>query len=280
MDTTIQVTQEFLNDRPLSYSSLKEFRKSPKHYTEYVLQAKKEYVEAFVLGNAVETLVFDESNFVNRFELFEKFAKRSNVDKEKWELMLENAKANNKILIDTETFALANIMAKTVKNTPETAYYLEHVKAIQKKLSWTDKKTGIPIIGYVDAECEIDEHLIIIDFKTSDSSDPNEFYKSAASFDYEIQVGCYLTGYHKKYFLFPEFMFMVVEKKAPYNATMIHCPGDYVNYAKEEFEHSLTAFKYCMDKQEFHRGYHFWDVDMGYFNMEKPRWKKSKFINK
>ena len=278
MDCTIQINDEFLKDRPLSYSSLKEFWKSPAHYIDYITKPKT-ISDAMILGQVVECLVFDEKIFQDKFEVYQKFPKRSNADKEKWQLMCESAKDNKITLVDNDMYANAVIMAESVKNTPETSYYIDKVLSIQKKLSWTDKKTKLPIIGYVDVECEIDENLIIIDFKTSQSSNPDEFMKNAAKFGYELQVGAYLTGYHKQHYKFPDFMFMVVESSPPYNATMIHCPGDYCEYAKDEFDHMLTAFRYCMDKNEFHRGYHFWNAEMPYFNMEKPRWKKQKYMH-
>lgn len=278
MDNQIIINDSFLKNRPLSYSSLKEFHKSPAHYIQYLTEPFVQ-TDAMILGQAVECLVFQPDKIKDKFVVYEKFDRRSNDAKAKWAEMCDNAKKNKQTMIDQYMYAQAELMANSVKNTPETAYYLDKVKSLQKKLSWTDKKTNLPIIGYVDVECEIDEHLIIIDFKTSNSSDPNKFFKSASEFDYELQVGCYLTGYHKQFYKFPDFMFMVVESEAPYPATMIHCPGDYCNYAKEEFDHTLTAFRYCMDNNEFHRGYHFWDANMGYFNMELPRWKKSRFVN-
>ena len=34
------ITREMLEDRPLSFSSLKEFAKSPKHYMDYISRPK------------------------------------------------------------------------------------------------------------------------------------------------------------------------------------------------------------------------------------------------
>lgn len=275
MDTGIKITPEFLKTRPLSYSSLKAFRKSPKHYIEYLRQPKVT-TDAFLIGQITEYLVFQPSKFDSKYMVFDKIDKRTVEGKAKWNQICAEADQYGKILVDRETFNLANCMATSVKTTKETVYYIDKVKSLQKKIEWTDKKTGIPIIGFIDAECDINETLIIVDFKTANSSDPDDFIKDAAKFDYEIQVGSYLTGYHKKYYLFPEFMFMVVEKEPPYNSIMIHCPPDYCYYAKDCFENLLTAFKYCMDNDEFDRGYSFWDASLGYFNMDVPKWKKIK----
>jgi hypothetical protein len=271
------LTLEDLKKRPVSYSSLKAFRKSPKHYIEYITKPREEK-EEFTIGNATECLVFEPEKFKDKFEVFTKFERRSNDAKATWAGMVQDAKANKKTLISDETHRLALILAESVKENELCQPYLNSVTKIQKKLEWTDKKTEIPIIGYVDAECEIEEHLIICDFKTTANAEPDKWFKQAAELEYDLQVGAYLTGYHKTAYKFPEFVFIVVEKETPYNSVVIHCPSDYCEAAKDEFEKTLTAFRYCLDEKLWYQGYEFWNAEMPYFTMSKPKWKQSKFI--
>lgn len=280
MDTVITeliINDKFLETRPLSKSSLKAFRKSPKHYIEYITTPYKE-IPSFIIGKACEQLLMDPESFNNHFEIYQKFAKNSKDAKAKWEQMVEDANASKKTLIDQEQYQEASMMAQSAMVNESVRYWIERSRNLQKKLSWTDKKTGLPIIGFIDFDVEIDEHLTVIDIKTDYNGEPRKWWNHAADLDYEMDVGVYLTGYHKMHYQFPDFMFMVIENSSPYNAHMIHCPGNYVDDAKTEFENTLMAFKYCMDHQLFHMGYDFWLFEtLPYFIMEKPRFKKSKF---
>lgn len=271
----IEITDQLLKDRPLSASSLKAFRESPKHYIEYLTGPKKD-IEAYLIGKATECLILQPEKFDKQFLLYEKFEKRSNDAKAKWAKMVEDSKANRTSLIDQQQYDKAKIMAQSALDTDETRYYIDHKRNIQKKLEWTDLKTKLPIIGYIDFDCDFDGHTVIVDIKTANDGNPDKFSRDAANLDYQVQVGAYLTGYHKMYYKFPDFMFMVIESTPPYDAIMVHCEPDYCQKAKDEFEYLLTAFRHCMNEKQFNRGRHFWSAELGYFNMQLPKYKKLK----
>jgi hypothetical protein len=284
MDTAIEqikITDEFVRKRPLSKSSLKAFREAPKNYIEY-LRTPYEEKDEFVVGKAAEAMALDlalgSNTFGNGFEVYEKFARRSNADKERWKIMLDEAKEAKKVLIDSDNYHLSMKMAENAMANEECRYYLERAQNVQRKLSWTDKKTGLPVIGFIDFDVNIEDHIIIVDMKTDYNGEPDHWFRHAADLEYDLQVGVYLTGYHKIDYQFPDFMFLVMEKRPPQNAYMVHCPGNYCNDAKREFLQTLVAFRYCMDEDKFHMGYDFWLFDtLPYFTMRKPRYKRSKF---
>lgn len=286
----MEITFEQLQKRPLSASSLKAFggeQGSPKKYLEY-LQKPFADTEAFILGRATELLIYaaiapEQFKFTDDFEVYQKFEKRSNAAKEKWAGMIEKAQTNNITLIDEIAFKEANILADTALQTHETRYYLDRIatdkdgrKIIQKKIFWTDKKTGLPINGYIDFLVDIEGHLIIVDIKTDKDGTPNKFIRNASNNDYIIQVGAYLTGYHKAYYLFPDFMFLVIGKQLPYDAIMMHCDPEYCDRAKKEFDHILTSFRHCMDTHQFNKGYAFWSSGNGYYTFPFNRYAKLK----
>lgn len=282
------IDNDFLKKRPLSASSLKAFWESPKHYIEYI-ETPFEDSDAFILGRTTEDIIYSEIapkqfKLEDKVRTYEKFDKRSNAAKEKWVNMLMEAKENKYTLVDEEIFKKAKNMADCAMQTDETRYYLDRVatdkktglKMIQTKLSWIDVKTKLPIIGHIDFMVDIEDHLIIVDIKTTRNGNPDKFVNDASNMNYHIQVGTYLTGYHKQHYLFPDFMFMAIDSGIPHDAIMEHCPSDYCQTSKDEFEHLLTGFRHCMDTNQFHRGRHFWSAEMGYFTMSIPRYKKLK----
>ena len=292
MDKQIpKITDTFLKKRPLSASSLKAFGGidgSPKQYIHYLTKPFID-TDAFILGKATELLIysalFPKLFKVNdKFQTYTKFAKRSDEAKAKWDKMVEDAAASKITLIEHEMFAQAQIMAQTALDTAETRYYLDRIAknkdgkpVIQHHIKWTDKSTDLPIHGYIDFMADIDGHLVIVDIKTDKDGGPADFIKNAKYQDHIVQVGAYLTGYHKTRYLFPDFMFMVIDKSEPYDAIMMHCEPDYCQAAKDEFAHILTAFKKCKDENLWHKGRSFWSADMGYFSMPMDRWMKLKY---
>lgn len=288
----IEITEQFIKERPLSASSLKAFggeEGSPKKYIAY-LSAEWRDTDATIIGKATESLIYAAVDKMYKFDehflLYDQFDKRSNEAKAKWQNMIENATSNKLTLVDNIQYEQAKKMADTALQTDETRYYLDRIAKdkdgrmlIQKKVHWKDMKTGLWIIGYIDIVVEIEGHFIIVDIKTDKDGGPGSFSRTSANYDNHIQVGSYLTGYHKMYYLFPDFMFMVLDKSDPYDAIMMHCPSDYCEKAKNEFAHLLTAFKHCMNEKQFHRGRSFWSAEMGYFNMDLPRYKKLKFTS-
>lgn len=282
-----RVTNDFLAKRPLSASSLKHFRESPKHYIHYITEKRVDKPE-WALGRLVECMILEPEKLDKKycFPTMEKpnMSYTTKLAKEiaEWNKIIETAVLNKQTVIDPDMQKLARKMADSALQTEETRYYIDRIakfkngrKVIQEKLEWVDKKTKLPIIGYLDFKAEIEGTEIIIDIKTDKDGNPDDFNRGAINKDYQVQVGAYLEGYRNKYFSFPEFMFMVIEKVKPYDAIMMHCDQKFIEASKAEFNHLLTSFRYCMDNDLFHKGRAFWRPEgMNYFNMEIPRYKK------
>ena len=88
-----------LNARPLSYSSLKHFRKSPKHYVEYVL-GDRIFKEEWNLGTAFEIALTEPQNYDKKVFVYTKPNLRSNAGKEEWELMKTQGRGKTMITED------------------------------------------------------------------------------------------------------------------------------------------------------------------------------------
>ena len=272
----VKINDEFLKKRPLSYSSLKNFRLSPKHYYQYVTKPRKPPTDAMLLGSMVECLTISPDEFTKQFNIYSKFSRQSNEGKARWNNMLVEAQKNNQTLVNDELYKKAELIKESVLSHEETMRYIDGKTAYQKKLTWVDKNTKLPIIGYVDLETklELSDQLIICDMKVSNNGEPDKWMRwPADEFDVQLQVGSYLTGYHKISYQFPDFIFILVESVEPYNVSMIYCDNKYTKEAKAEFKATLTAFRYCMDEDKFDMGYDFWLMDTrDYFSMKRP-WK-------
>ena len=274
---TIGITPEFLQTRPLSYSSLKQFRKSPKHYIQYITKPR-EQTDAMRQGSLIDCLALEPEKFTERFMIIPKLNLRTNDGKAENERLLKEANEKRLIMITQEDIAKARKSVEALMSTDFSRQLIEGRRDVQINLRWTDKATGLPINGKVDFDSKIGREWFIVDLKSSASADPDDFKRQAYNLDYHIQCGCYTTGYPTHRFTFPPFVFLVVESEEPYNISVNYCDGKYIQEAKEEFTASLNAFKYCMDNNLWHQGYEFRKFGtLPYFTMGFPGYHKPKF---
>jgi len=273
----VTINEAFLKDRPLSYSRLKEFRKSPKHYIASFDKPKVDS-DQMLIGSAVDCLLIDgEEEFSKQFTPYVKFEKRSNDAKAEWQAMVEKARTENKRLITNDLIVIAQECVKAVKEYPEAQPYLKMRKK-HPTLRWTDKETKLPCIGKPDWDCLLDNQLCIVDLKTSGNADPDQFTRDAWTWEYFLQVGAYLDAYKYSEFQFPMFVFLVVETDDIHNVSINFVENKYAEFCREEWLGTLKAYKYCMDKNLWNAGYEFRLMDTAtYFALRKPGYGKPLF---
>jgi len=270
------INQNFIEERPLSKSSLKAFRKSPRHYLLY-LQQKFEPTPSMILGSVVDTLTLEPDEFDNRFVVFQKATGKGSMAANN-EMKMKAAK--KKITLITEKqYKTAKICVESLYSHNESRQILEAKKNIQKRLSWRNKATNLPLIGYQDFESHVWDTDFLIELKTSVSSDPSDFNRAAANLNYDMDVGAYLDAHHKIWYRFPSFIFLVVETSEPYNTSVIFVEDSTADEAKNEFYGTLKAFRYCMNNYpDFNVGYEFKIMKTReYFRLKFPKWKKKLF---
>ena len=270
------IDQNFVEGRPLSYSSLKHFRKSPKHYVKYLTDPYKPSAE-MQLGTLVHVLTLEPEMFEQKYMLYVKPSGEGSVKKKND--LIDIANKAKKILITQEEVDKTKIIKQALMDHDLSRTLIENRKRVEITMKWRHKATNLPLIGKIDFESRAWETDFILDLKTGKSSDPDDFIKQACNLDYQLQVGAYSDGYPRKFYKFPNFMFIVVETVEPYNVSILFCDSKYIESAKDEFYGTLLAFRRCMDNNQFHLGYEFRLMEtMDYFSMKLPGWYRPKFV--
>lgn len=274
---TINITPDFLENRPLSYSSLKEFAKSPKNYIMYLLH-KTPPTPSQLEGKYLDTLLLEPHMVEKRFIVYDKFDRRSNAAKEAWDQLETRAQKENKILVTSETVRGAKMAVEAIMDNADAKNVIENIKKVQTRLKWTDKQTGLPLIGYSDFETTFFGLDCVFDLKKTQSADPDDFHRDIFKYGYHLQAACYKEGYWKTQYRFPEFFNLAVETNAPYNVSINYYEPKLMQESQDEFRGILLAFKKCMDEGRFTEGYEFRRMDMAtYFAINKPGYYKTKF---
>ena len=270
------ITQETIERRPLSASSLKAFRRSPKHYVQYLTQPY-EQSDAMIFGSAVDCLLLTPELFDKRFIPIGEINRRTKEGKAEWENMLATAQINKQALIKQSDIDRAKLCVESLMSHDEARILIEAKTKVQVKLEWRDKRRNLPLIGYPDFESRAWGEDIVVDLKTTRSADPDDFNRQAAQLDYELQCGAYLEGYRKTKYRFPMFFFLAVESEEPYNVSLMFADADYESRARAEFDGTLSDFRHCLGNGMFNQGYKFRVAQGEYFSMKIPAYKKPKF---
>lgn len=266
---------EFLKKRPLSYSSLSAFAKSPEHYIHY-LTAPRKTTAALMMGSLIDCLVLTPERYESTYVIMPNFDLRKKGQKE---AMAEWVEANKgKTHIEQWQLDDARLIRDKIYKNPISAYLLSTKKSVQKQLKWIDKDTGLPMIAYLDLECE----AAIADLKSAASADPKEFARASMNWNYPLQDGVYTSGYNAIYHKHPPFYNIVIEKEQPLGVSCLKATADYIEYGKQQFHKLLQEFKYCMEENLFHCSYEFrtpftmfQNPESGFHQLDLPGWAKS-----
>lgn len=163
---------------------------------------------AFALGSAVHALVLEpEKNLVLRGPE----DRRGN----KWKEASLAADLDGKILLTESDFDLAERIAESTRAHPVVARYLiDKTFIAEASFFATDPVTGVEI------KCRPDGYLshpgIVFDVKTTRDASPEGFPRELRNYGYDLQAAFYLrclraAGHEAK-----AFIFVSVEKEAPY----------------------------------------------------------------
>jgi hypothetical protein len=259
----------------ISNTKLGWFKKSPAHF-KYFQDNPQPEREAFVIGDASHTILFQPEDFKKRFYVLDT-SKRpvpdsdfKNSKNRIWKQEMEEA-YSHKIIIDINKYDAIMFMMEAMKRN-EYAQELIQDCEFEKEHYWTEPTTGLQCKKKVDGENSTHR----IDYKTTDNADPYKWQRKTWSYEYYRQAGFYDIDKPK------EFYFIVQEKEAPYLVSVHKCTPDLINYGKDEAMLLLRKIKACIDNipsGEPWPGYEIKtfkpempELDQRFFDYELPSW--------
>lgn len=153
------------------------------------------------------------------------------------------ARANGKIPLLRKDWAIVERMRDAVLAHPTARLALEGTP--ERSVFW-DHETGIPLRVRADKH-NPDSPIgpIVTDLKTTTNADPNEFGRAAAQFGYHQQAALYLDGFNQATGLDHQFLFVLVEKKAPYLVSVVQIHPDDVALGRDMNEKAIRTYMEC-----------------------------------
>jgi exodeoxyribonuclease VIII len=280
-------------DEFISYSGLKNLKKSPAHYRQYKDEPADVETDAMAFGSAYHMYILEPEKFEQEYYVFdddaiyqvligEGFKSPRNTKQYK-----EWAESEMRIIGDRKT--IEKDLFQKIKDMKEklmSHYYCrallsggEPEFAITGELDTTDGSINIKAKpDYIKRN----KHFII-DLKTTFDASVDGFTRAAADGDYHIQAALYsdlmemLTGDGRGW----TFFFIAQEKKKPYAFNIFEASPQFIGQGRYEYHQLLKLFKMCMTEQRWPGYQVFCEWKSGNIELNLPKYaiKEITFYN-
>lgn len=239
----MNINLDFLQSRPLSYSSIKEFAKSPRHYVEYLMKPKFQSTDAMKLGSMVHTLLLQNELFDSKFFVAPDINKRTNEGKKEWLQLLEDN--SNKDIVSKDDYELALKLTTYAMGNKQISGAIKNCNDFEQE--WHQDIDGLPYRGFYDGVA--DDY--ILEVKTTKDASPktvmSDFYRNK----YHIQSSLYNLTSEKP------ILYLVIETTYPYLSYIAFTDDSFINQGNKDLKFLNNKFNQCIELEDFTSGYEF-----------------------
>lgn len=263
--------KNMLATKRLSYSALKAFGKSPRHYVQHRLFPRVP-TEAMMVGSAFDCLALTPDEFDGKYQVLPKFPPKDKKitttiaeRKEKYLSEHKGVTFLNQANMDT-----VNKMVVKILDNENASVYLRAAGKVQEHIFWSDKETGLKFHGYIDKLCPD----FMFDLKKVADGSKDAFQRDAIKYGYPLQAACYQLGTGR---LFggneKPFLYVTMEASEPFNANVFKASEDYLSFGYQQYKMLCKEFVRCVENDCWNEGYEFFQ-GMGYESLMVPPWAK------
>lgn len=131
--------------------------------------------------------------------------------------------------------ALVQHLASAARNNRFLSWMLQFSKK-EVVVLWTDEATGLELKSKIDIN---HKGTIVADVKSTSCKSLADFLRSAEKYDYDRQAAFYLDAVGGK-----KFVFIVVQKKIPYNIWVIeyHTDSEFIRSGRKKYKALLREW--------------------------------------
>lgn len=192
---------------------------------------------AFAMGSAVHALVLEPEK---------KLVRRGPEDRrgDKWKKAQLEADLDGVILLPEGDFDIAARIADSAKDHPVLAQYLADPTFVSEASFFgIDPETGVEI------KCRPDGYLpeagLVFDLKTTTDASPDGFPRELRKYAYDVQAAFYLRALRAAGYKADTFMFIAVEKEAPYGVACYELDEQAISLGHIIIEEQLRTYVEC-----------------------------------
>lgn len=228
----------------LSYSSLKQFAKSPNHFLQY-LNREVEETPAMIFGSAVHCAILEPERWDERYfvlneddiiaELSEQYkSPRSSKAYKEWKAN-EIASAGDRTILDLDTMDKIRACTNSFADNPQASHLLQKCIRTESKITFEHK--GHNIRGYIDGE-GMD---FMFDIKVISDANPEWMARNVIKNLWHMQGAIYTFSQHRKQYLEKDYYMIIVESVAPFNTQVYKLDSDFLLKGFNKFEETIDA---------------------------------------
>lgn len=227
----------------LSRSNLWTFKKLPKQFWYEKLSGKYERpkeTEAYLLGNLTHTLVLEPKLFDSQYFVMPKVNRTTKQGRADYAEALEQSQG--KTLINEDQLIQAQSMRDSVFANETAVQILESAKT-EKSLFWTHEPTGL----LCKSRPDILNGAIAGDLKTTLDASERAFQSDAYKSGYFLQAGMTYEACKAIGEPFKKFVFICVEKKAPFSVALYILDDEALQFGIDMFHALMERIAVCFE---------------------------------
>lgn len=242
--------KEYHSNPAVSKSMLANMAVNPQYY-KWCLDNPQEPTNDLIFGSAFHKLVLEPETFYDEFAVMPICDRRTKEGK----IFFENfmISSNGKTIIDQEQYDTICAMRDSVMSNKYAVALLKGTH--EQSFYWVDEFTNIECKCRPDCFRKIKNRIAITDLKSCRSAKTEDIEKDVVKFAYDLQDYMYSKGLSED-FKMPieniDFIFIFVEKKAPYQVNIVQA-NDLVRQRGENlYREHLGTLKYCRESGNYY----------------------------
>jgi exodeoxyribonuclease VIII len=243
----LQPIQNYYNNPAISNSKLKLLKQSPRHFwNAYINPNRQPQVDTpqMALGRAIHHYILEHDSFNVHYAVLPVVNGRTNAGA----VILKDFKLEHvgKNFITQDDFIIIQGMRESLLSYKQIATWLERGVA-EKEFYYKDNLTGVDCKAKLDYLIEPNFiNGLILDIKSTNNASVDEFNKSIYNYGYYRQAPFYIDAINQHYGELCDFIFIAVEKTAPYEFTLLRASDEMVKIGREENNKLLDIYSKCL----------------------------------
>ena len=238
--------KEYRKHPAISRSELFHILDSPEKF-KYLKDNPEPPTPSLLFGQLFHAMALQPDTVWDDFAVMPKIDRRTKSGKESWEQFeCENA---NKTLVTTDMVGKATAMCEALHNhpNPNIRKYIKKLLSGEKEKTffWTDDMTGEECKCRVDCLSKLKDFYAIVDLKTTSNADTESFIKDAINYGYDFQAAMYTKGVQKNLNKDCLFIFIVIEKEAPYAINILQADPVLMRRGGDLYREAMGIYHDC-----------------------------------
>lgn len=212
-------------------------KRTPAHFQQY-FKEKRNATPSMEFGSAVHTALLEPERFAQEYVVSINVDRRTKDGKEQ-AAAFEAANAG-KTIISADDYDDIRKMVRLLRDRSEVEILLDD-SDVEVSMFWEDPDTRVL------CKCRPDAlgTLAISDLKTTDDASPEEFIWTARKYGYDLSAAFYVDGVKAVTGVELPFVFIVVEKTAPYGVALYEAPEEMLNSGRAKYKAALAKIAEC-----------------------------------